>query len=55
MSADKPHPTPDPTKDPSLPAVTPDAVEQDQPEEMDNIVPTRGYHLLPLVGLEHFK
>src|SRR4051812_14565090 len=34
-----------------LPSVAPDRVEQDQPDEMDNIVPTRGYQMLPVVGL----
>jgi len=34
-----------------LPQVTPDLVEQDYPDEIDNIVPTRGYTLLPMVGL----
>jgi two-component system, chemotaxis family, CheB/CheR fusion protein len=35
--------------DPSLPPVTPDLVEQEM--ELDNIVPTRGYQLAPVVGL----
>ena len=29
----------------------PDQVEQDQPELIDNVVPTRGYQMLPMVGL----
>jgi two-component system CheB/CheR fusion protein len=34
-----------------LPEVSPDFVEQDHPEAMDNIVPTRGYQMMPMVGL----
>jgi two-component system CheB/CheR fusion protein len=34
-----------------LPALAPDFVEQDYPELMDNIVPTRGYEMLPMVAL----
>lgn len=34
-----------------LPALAPDFVEQDHPDEMDNIVPTHGYQMLPMVGL----
>ncbi len=34
-----------------LPQVSPDFVEQDFPETIDNIIPTRGYDMLPLVGL----
>src|SRR2546423_14405278 len=33
------------------PPVTPDVVEQDAAEEIDNIVPTREYDMLPMVGL----
>ncbi len=32
-----------------LPAVSPDFIEQDFP--LDNVVPTRGYHMPPMVGL----
>ncbi|MCC7424754.1 MAG: PAS domain-containing protein [Planctomycetaceae bacterium] len=35
----------------SLPPVSPDIVEQEQPDDIDNIVPTRGYQMLPMVGL----
>ena len=35
---------------PDLPAVSPDASEQ-PPFEIDNIVPTRGYQMMPMVGL----
>ena len=31
--------------------MTPDLVEQDYPETLDNIVPTRGYKMVPIVGL----
>src|SRR3954469_24169078 len=34
-----------------LPPVSPDVVEQDHGDEMDNIVPTRGYDMVPVVGL----
>src|SRR5262245_49685149 len=34
-----------------LPSITPDYVEQEFPEELDNIVPTRGYQMTPMVGL----
>src|SRR5215213_4198257 len=34
-----------------LPGISPDKVEQDQPDELDNVVPTRGYQMLPVVGL----
>src|SRR4051794_20644498 len=34
-----------------LPAITPDFIEQDFPEEIDNVVPTRGYQMTPMVGL----
>ena len=42
-----------PPVDPPPPAAgsPPDNVEQDLGEQIDNIVPTRGYHMLPLVGL----
>lgn len=34
-----------------LPPASPDFVEQDLPEEIDNIVPSRGYNMTPMVGL----
>ncbi len=34
-----------------LPAQAPDFVEQDFPDEIDNAIPTRGYHLQPVVAL----
>ncbi len=34
-----------------LPPISPDFIEQDHPEELDNIVPTRGYEMTPMVGL----
>jgi two-component system CheB/CheR fusion protein len=34
-----------------LPLVAPDAVEQDEPETIDNIVPSHGYQMTPMVGL----
>ncbi len=34
-----------------LPAVSPDYVEQTVGTDMDNIVPTRGYEMTPLVAL----
>src|SRR5262252_4090827 len=34
-----------------LPNITPDLVEQEVGEEMDNIVPTYGYQQLPMVGI----
>src|SRR5207237_716069 len=37
--------------DESLPPVAPDFIEQDWPDELDNIVPTRGYQMMPMVGL----
>lgn len=39
------------SKEYGLPIISPDTIEQDQPDEIDNIVPTRGYDMLPLVGL----
>ena len=35
----------------SLPAVTPDVVEQELADQLDNVVPTRGYTLTPTIGL----
>src|SRR5689334_3983214 len=34
-----------------LPPVSPDFIEQEWPESLDNIVPTRGYQMTPMVGL----
>ena len=34
-----------------LPSVTPDVVEQELADQLDNVVPTRGYHLTPTIGL----
>ena len=34
-----------------LPHESPDFIEQDHPETLDNIVPTRGYQMMPMVGL----
>jgi two-component system, chemotaxis family, CheB/CheR fusion protein len=34
-----------------LPLVAPDVIEQDYPDGIDNIIPTRGYQMLPMVGL----
>src|SRR5262245_51943067 len=34
-----------------LPEVSPDLIEQDYSEQIDNIVPTRGYQMTPMVGL----
>src|SRR5215469_878295 len=34
-----------------LPNITPDLVEQEVGEEIDNIVPTYGYQQLPMVGI----
>jgi two-component system CheB/CheR fusion protein len=34
-----------------LPVISPDTVEQDHPDEIDNIIPSRGYQMLPLVAL----
>lgn len=37
--------------DPSLPELSPDIMEQGDGDAIDNIVPTRGYHMLPMVGI----
>ncbi|MGB8167924.1 MAG: chemotaxis protein CheB [Chthoniobacteraceae bacterium] len=37
--------------DPGLPAIAPDVVEQDFPDQIDEIVPTSGYEKLPMVAL----
>ena len=34
-----------------LPKISPDFIEQDFPADIDNIVPTRGYQMLPVVAL----
>lgn len=34
-----------------LPAISPDVVEQDFAEQIDDIVPTRGYQVTPMVGI----
>ncbi len=34
-----------------LPPLAPNFIEQDYPEEIDDIIPTRGYHMVPMVGL----
>ncbi|HEY3913087.1 MAG TPA: chemotaxis protein CheB [Verrucomicrobiae bacterium] len=33
------------------PIVAPDVIEQFFPEEMDNVIPTRGYQMTPMVGI----
>ncbi len=35
----------------NLPPVSPDEVEQERADEIDNIIPTRGYQMTPMVGL----
>ena len=42
---------PDAPEDHGLPALTPDVIEQEKGEGLDNIVPTVGYDRLPVVGL----
>src|SRR5687767_8825736 len=37
--------------DPGLPSMPPDVVEEESSDEMDNVVPTRGYDMTPMVGL----
>ncbi len=34
-----------------LPSASPDFIEEEYPETLDNIVPTRGYQMMPMVGL----
>ena len=34
-----------------LPEITPDIVEQDDGAKIDNVIPTRGFNMLPVVGL----
>src|SRR5262245_10037523 len=38
-------------EDDGLPSIAPDIIEQERHEEIDNIVPTRGYQMMPMVGL----
>src|SRR5437762_959801 len=35
----------------NLPSVPPDIIEQEHSDEMDNVVPTHGYSMPPMVGL----
>ena len=51
MSDDSFPSAPTDLREDGLPPVSPDIVEQDFPDELDNIVPTRGYDMLPMVGL----
>jgi hypothetical protein len=51
-----PHPAPPTSQDDiarkdGLPAISPDVVEQEQGEEFDDIVPSKAYDMLPVVGL----
>ena len=41
----------EPAREDGLPPESPDFIEQDWPDEIDNIVPTRGYQMVPMVGL----
>jgi two-component system, chemotaxis family, CheB/CheR fusion protein len=50
MSASQP-PSENHTEKHGLPPIAPDFVEQDFPDEIDNVVPTRGYEMIPMVGL----
>jgi two-component system CheB/CheR fusion protein len=34
-----------------LPPISPDFIEQDYPETLDNIIPTSGYQITPMVGI----
>jgi two-component system, chemotaxis family, CheB/CheR fusion protein len=38
-------------KNDGLPALAPDHIEQDEGDQFDNVIPTRGYHSLPIVGI----
>ena len=51
MNSDDPPLTPADEKQTGLPPVAPDFIEQDDADKIDNIVPTRGYHMTPMVGL----
>ncbi len=42
---------PDAPENHGLPALTPDAIEQEKGEGIDNVVPTEGFTKLPVVGL----
>lgn len=52
-SASTPPTPPEPSGEPAtgLPRVSPDAAEEPPAEEIDNIVPTRGYQMTPMVAL----
>src|SRR5262245_19145761 len=51
-NTDQPHGKPSTTTaEQGLPNVNPDLVEQELGEEIDNIVPSYGYQLTPMVGL----
>src|SRR4051794_5557185 len=41
----------DPARSDGLPLITPDVIEQDFPDRMDDIIPTHGYQMLPMGGL----
>ena len=52
MSSDDAAPVAPPSPaEAALPRESPDFVEQDHSELLDNIVPTRGYQMMPMVGL----
>src|SRR6188768_2110434 len=34
-----------------LPELAPDIIEQEEGDQIDNVVPTRGYHSLPVVAI----
>ncbi len=51
MHEPAPSPLPDAPENHGLPAMTPDAIEQEKGEEIDNVVPTEGFTKLPVVGL----
>jgi two-component system, chemotaxis family, CheB/CheR fusion protein len=51
MSSDNAAPEVSPVANDGLPPLSPDFVEQEWPEEIDNIIPTRGYHMTRMVGL----
>ena len=42
---------PGPSSNGGLPPISPDWVEQEAGEKIDNVIPTHGYHTLPMVGL----
>ncbi|MDB6152636.1 MAG: hypothetical protein JWL90_1089 [Chthoniobacteraceae bacterium] len=39
------------TPNTDLPEISPDFVEHDFPATIDNAIPTRGYSMIPLIGL----